>query len=201
MTTNPGESRGTGTKPGQRWSARPRPASAAALAAPTACAPRSACTACGQATGIEPSCQFCGQVLFLPRGIALSTAGLRFGGYLLEGALFVCTLGIGWLIWAFIVFRHGQTPAKQLLHMRVVHITEAGTARWGRMFVREFIAKGIIGVLASFTLLIPYFWLLWDRNRQELWDKMVTTLVVTDRANQLRPPSPDHPAQADARTR
>ncbi|MFF1403154.1 RDD family protein [Streptomyces sp. NPDC058294] len=200
MTTNPGESRGTGTKPGQRWSARPRPASAAALAAPTALAPRSACTACGQATGIEPCCQSCGQVLFLPRGLALSTPGLRFGGYLLEAALFVCTLGIGWFIWAFIVFQQGQTPAKQLLHMRVVHITDAGTARWGRMFFREFLAKGIIGVLAYFTLFVPYFWLLWDRNGQELWDKMATTLVVTDPADRLRSPSPDHPTEADAQT-
>ncbi|MGW2420314.1 RDD family protein [Streptomyces sp. NPDC001709] len=134
----------------------------------------------------EPSCRFCNQVQFMPQGVTLSTAGLRFGGYLLEGVIMVCTLLIGWLIWALIVFQYGQTPAKQLLHMRVVHIPQAGTARWWRMFFREFIAKTLIGFLAAFTLLIPYFWLLWDRNRQELWDKMATTLVVTDPRDQLQ---------------
>ncbi|WJY40856.1 RDD family protein [Streptomyces sp. P9-2B-2] len=99
-----------------------------------------------------------------------------------------------WLIWAFLVFPRGQTPAKQLLHLRVIYIPEARAARWWRMFFREFIAKGIIGLLAAVTLLIPYFWLLWDRNRQELWDKMATTLVVTDPTDRLRP-SPEPPAE------
>ncbi|BCK68358.1 hypothetical protein Srufu_023110 [Streptomyces libani subsp. rufus] len=78
--------------------------------------------------------------------------------------------------------------------MRVIYIPEARAARWWRMFFREFIAKGIIGLLAAVTLLIPYFWLLWDRNRQELWDKMATTLVVTDPADRLRP-FPQPPAE------
>lgn len=178
-----------GPRPAPRWAQR-GPASARAYA------PASAPTVCPVCRGPvegELTCQFCGQVLVLPPGIRLSTVGLRFGGYLLENLLIVCTLYIGWLIWAFLVFPRGQTPAKQLLHMRVIYIPEARAARWWRMFFREFIAKGIIGLLAAVTLLIPYFWLLWDRNRQELWDKMATTLVVTDREDRLRPP-PQPPA-------
>ncbi|WP_078948232.1 RDD family protein [Streptomyces griseus] len=172
---------GTRSAPPPRFVPPPTPAAAAPLAA------TATCQNCGQAVGPEPSCQTCGQVLFLPRGIPLATVGLRFGGYLLEGVLIVCTLVIGWFVWAFIVFQYGQTPAKQLLHMRVVFIPEARTAGWWRMFFREFIAKTIIAILASFTLLIPYFWLMWDRNRQELWDKMATTLVVSDPQDQLAP--------------
>ncbi|MFF5370724.1 RDD family protein [Streptomyces sp. NPDC013187] len=152
------------------------------------------CPTCGKAAGDELSCQFCNQVLFLPRGITLSTAGLRFGGYILEGVLIICTLVIGWAIWALIVFQYGQTPAKQLLHMRVIYIPQARTARWLRMAFREIIAKTIIGFLAAVTFLIPYFWLLWDRNRQELWDKMSTTLVVSDREDQLQPQPSDSQA-------
>ena len=48
------------------------------------------------------------------------------------------------------------------------------------MFLREFIAKAVIYVLAELTLGIVYFWLLWDKNNQELWDKMVGTIVVND---------------------
>ncbi|KOV97539.1 hypothetical protein ADK65_25155 [Streptomyces sp. NRRL B-1140] len=130
-------------------------------------------------------------MLFLPRGITLSTAGLRFGGYLLEGVLIICTLVIGWLVWTLIVFQYGQTPGKQLLHMRVVHIPQARTAGWWRMAFREIVAKTIVGFLAAVTFAIPYFWLLWDRNRQELWDKMATTLVVSDREDRLRLTSSD----------
>ncbi|MEU8912344.1 RDD family protein [Streptomyces nigrescens] len=176
----------TGPRPAPRWSQR-GPASARAyapVAAPTVC------PVCGGPVEGELTCQFCGQVMVLPHRIHLSTVGLRFGGFLLENLLMICTLYIGWLIWAFLVFPQGQTPAKQLLHMRVIYIPEARAARWWRMFFREFIAKGIIGLLASVTLLIPYFWLLWDRNRQELWDKMATTLVVTDPDDRLRPPRP-----------
>jgi uncharacterized RDD family membrane protein YckC len=59
------------------------------------------------------------------------------------------------------------------------------------MAFREIIAKTIIGFLAAITFLIPYFWLLWDRNRQELWDKMATTLVVSDREDRLQPQPSD----------
>ncbi|MDX3275272.1 RDD family protein [Streptomyces scabiei] len=117
----------------------------------------------------------------------MATIGLRFGGYLLEGVLIVFTVGIGWLIWALFLFPQGQTPAKQLLQMRVVHIAEPGTARFWRMSFREFIAKPIVSLLATFTFLIPYFWLFWDRNRQELWDKLASTLVVKDRQGLLHP--------------
>ena len=33
-------------------------------------------------------------------GMPLSSAGKRFGAYLLEGMLLVVTLGIGWLVWS-----------------------------------------------------------------------------------------------------
>ncbi|MFF3328364.1 RDD family protein [Streptomyces sp. NPDC002888] len=117
----------------------------------------------------------------------MATIGLRFGGYLLESVLIVCTVGIGWLIWALFLFPQGQTPAKQLLQMRIVHIAEPRTARFWRMFFRTFIAMPIVSVLATFTFLIPYFWLFWDRNRQELWDKLASTLVVKDRQGLLHP--------------
>ncbi|WP_078956128.1 RDD family protein [Streptomyces sp. NRRL B-1140] len=196
MTKNHDEPWGTGAEhqapAGPRqWEQRPEHPHPVAPAAPAALQPLVECPTCGKAAGDELSCQFCGQVLFLPRGITLSTAGLRFGGYLLEGVLIICTLVIGWLVWTLIVFQYGQTPGKQLLHMRVVHIPQARTAGWWRMAFREIVAKTIVGFLAAVTFAIPYFWLLWDRNRQELWDKMATTLVVSDREDRLRLTSSD----------
>jgi uncharacterized RDD family membrane protein YckC len=126
------------------------------------------------------ACQFCGQVGGLPHGVHLSSAGRRFGGYLLEGLLFIFTLAIGWLVWALIVFKNGQTPAKQVLGMRCVNLRTCQSATWGRMFLREVIAKPIIGLLSWLTLGIVNFWLVWDVNTQELWDKMAGTIVVND---------------------
>jgi uncharacterized RDD family membrane protein YckC len=81
----------------------------------------------------------------------------------------------------------GQTPAKQLLGMRVVHRETLTAARRGRMFAREVPCKWVIGFVAGVTIIgwVAYFWLLWDSERQELWDKMVETIVVTDPDREL----------------
>lgn len=117
----------------------------------------------------------------------LASVGKRLGGLLLDTALAIITLGIGWLIWLLIVMGRGQTPAKQLLHMRVVRIDDGKVASWGKMFVREFPAKIVIGFLAALTIYIIYLWPLWDDKNQELWDKMVGTVVVDDPQDVLDP--------------
>ena len=74
--------------------------------------------------------------------------------------------------------------------MRVLKTQSHERAGWGAMFVREVIYKIVIGLLvALFTFGIGYFvvygWLLWDKNGQQLWDKMGATIVVDDPENQL----------------
>src|SRR5688572_18883873 len=111
-----------------------------------------------------------------PTGIVVSSAGKRLVGRLLEVLLILVTCGIGWLIWAAFTFANGQTPAKQLIGMRTVNIATGARSGWGRMFVREVFAKLVIDLFLGW-LVLPYFWLLWDRNKQQLWDKMVETAV------------------------
>ena len=125
----------------------------------------------------------------LPATVRLSSAWRRLGGYLLEGLLILLTLLIGWLVWSIIVWDRGQTPAKQLLGMRVLSRETLTSARRGRMFAREIPCKWIIELFASITVVgfVVYFWLLWDKERQELWDKMVETIVVNDPENLLDP--------------
>lgn len=126
----------------------------------------------------------------LPTDIVLSSAGRRLGAYLLDWLLVIFTLVIGWFVWSMIVWTKGQSPGKQLLKMRVIRSDNLATAGWGRMFLRDFICKGIIGFVAGILIgigLILYFWLLWDGERQELWDKMASTLVVDDPNGKLDP--------------
>lgn len=117
----------------------------------------------------------------------LASVGKRLVGLLLDTALAIVTLGIGWLIWTLIILGRGQTPAKQLMHTRVIKVGDGRAASWGKMFVREFPAKIVIGFLAAFTIYIIYLWPLWDAKNQELWDKMVDTVVVDDPQDLLDP--------------
>lgn len=149
-----------------------------------------ACISCGRDPGVGQACQSCRHVTGMPAGISLSTPGRRFGGYVLEGVLMVVTLGIGWLVWViFFTAKHGQTPAKQLLGMRVVKTQSHKVAGWGDMFVRDVVYKNVISAAVVFftfgLFAISYFWLLWDRNNQQLWDKMGATIVVDDPENAL----------------
>ena len=67
----------------------------------------------------------------------LASLGARFGAFLLEIVLIFVTLGIGWFIWAMIMWTKGTTPAKKTLGLRVVDITTGRPCTWGHMFVRN----------------------------------------------------------------
>ena len=148
------------------------------------------CPNCGQAWTGSQACTFCGQVWGLPKGIMLSSAGRRLGGYLLDGVLIFCTLVIGWIIWTLVVWAQGQTPAKQILGMRVVRLDTRVHAGWGRMFLRDFIGKLLVSLTFGLLFIggvIADCWLLWDKDKQELWDKIAGTVVVNDPDKLLAP--------------
>jgi hypothetical protein len=130
------------------------------------------CVNCGQAPGFEHSCRVCRQVTGLPAGVTTASARQRLAGFALDLALAVVTLGIGYLVWALILYRSGRSPAKQLLGMRVIKLKDQRPSGWWRMVARE-VFKGLL-----LTLLLSAFWILWDYDNQELWDKMAETLVV-----------------------
>jgi uncharacterized RDD family membrane protein YckC len=135
----------------------------------------------------------------LPSGVELSSPWRRLAGALLEGVLIVVTVLVGWIVWSIIVWGRGQTPAKQLLDMTVMVEGEQRRAGRGRMLWRELPAKWIVlavpGAIAlavgprgshryalvdTALTLVVLSWLLWDSDNQELWDKLASTLVVSD---------------------
>ena len=124
----------------------------------------------------------------LPEAIVLSSPWRRLGGYLLDLVLVICTLFIGWFIWSIVVWGRGQSPAKQILGMRVIRDDSLrAVGRWG--MVGRGLSKWLIGWVASLIIIgvVAYFWLLWDEERQELWDKMCGTVVVNDKGGLLDP--------------
>jgi uncharacterized RDD family membrane protein YckC len=123
----------------------------------------------------------------IPAGAQISSKGKRFGEFLLETLLAIVTLVIGWLIWSFIVWGKGLTPAKQVLRMRVVDLETGTAASWGTMALREIVGRWLLGFVPFYTL-ISCIVLLADDRAQALWDKIASTVVVEDPDGRLAPP-------------
>ena len=83
----------------------------------------------------------------------IASRGLRFGAYLLDLVFLCLTLIIGWLIWTLIVWGRGQTPAKQVLKMRVMNSKNNRPAEWGQMAIRNFVIPAVY-FISYFTLLV-----------------------------------------------
>lgn len=138
------------------------------------------CAYCGRPWGNGRACQFCRQVSGLPAGVTLASPLRRLAGYLLDGLLFWLLLIVIYIAWTLFTYAEGQTPGKKLLGMRVVSLQTNLRATWWRMFLRQVIAQPVIATLSYLTFGIPLFWLIWDKDNQELWDKLVGTVVVHD---------------------
>jgi len=124
----------------------------------------------------------------IPPGFTLSSGGKRFGAYLLNVLLFVVTLGVGWAIWSIILWGHGQTPAMQLLRMRIYDLNSGRGASWGPMVLRNLVGFYLLGHLTcEITILVGGVMILSDVRRQALWDKIANTVVLEDPYNQLDP--------------
>ena len=110
-----------------------------------------------------------------------ATAGRRLAAYVIDTVIAVFTLYIVWFVWFAFVAARGQTPGKQLVDLYVVR--EDGTRAGGwYMWLREGVVKilffTVLGLVSGGIIwLIGALWLLWDRDRQCLWDKIVQTHV------------------------
>jgi uncharacterized RDD family membrane protein YckC len=69
----------------------------------------------------------------------------------------------------------GMTPGKRLCNCRVVDARHGGKPGWGQSILRY------IGyIISTLTLGIGFLWMLWDRQKQTLHDKIAGTRVVID---------------------
>ncbi|MXW57168.1 MAG: RDD family protein [Acidimicrobiia bacterium] len=124
----------------------------------------------------------------------LASRWRRIGAFLLEPVLAAVTLIIGWLIWSLIVYSRGQTPAKQVLRLRVIRLRDHRAAGWGWMALREMVLKTVVGVFLSSFYLVGLVWFivngivfLSNERRQALWDKMLKTVVISDPDHRFKP--------------
>jgi uncharacterized RDD family membrane protein YckC len=111
----------------------------------------------------------------------------RLGAIVLDATLVFITFGIGWLIWSFIVWGEGQTPAKKILKLRTINFTNGHPATWGHMGIREMlvpmsvsIASTLTGGLALIAWIIVEIVFYSSKNQRTLRDYWVKTAVVNE---------------------
>ena len=111
----------------------------------------------------------------------------RLGAYALDAVLAACTFGIGWIIWSFIVWGEGQTPAKKILKMRTIDVPTGRPATWGHMAIREFLVPLVVGTALLLTSGIA--WVVWvtieivfyfTKQNRTLRDYWVKTAIVNE---------------------
>lgn len=96
------------------------------------------------------------------------------------GAALVITV-IGYLYQAVMVGMWGATVGKFALGLRVRR-SDGSEVGWREAFLRPLLqaAVSIVGVVVPIGLLGPldYLWMLWDKQKQTLHDKVAGTIVV-----------------------
>lgn len=118
--------------------------------------------------------------LLLPDGVQLASIGRRIGAWFLAIPLAIVTLGIGYVIWGLIVWGRGQTPALQVLGMRVWRPQTNRVATWGWMALREIIGRLAEGILSIITLLASFILMCAGKERKTIHDHIAGTVVLHD---------------------
>ena len=111
----------------------------------------------------------------------------RLGALVLDVVLMNVTFLVGWIIWSFIVWGEGQTPAKKILKIRTLNATNGRPASWGHMAIREYlvpmtvwiatIATSGIALVAWITIEIVFYFTKNSRTLRDLW---VKTAIVNE---------------------
>ena len=97
------------------------------------------------------------------------------------------TLGIGWLIWSFIVWSDGQTPAKKILKLRTINQINGSQATWGHMGIREILvpitvltASGITGGVAGIAWIVVEIVFYFTKGQRTFRDYWVKTIIINE---------------------
>ncbi|MDE3085491.1 MAG: RDD family protein [Acidobacteriota bacterium] len=117
--------------------------------------------------------------LMLPNGVQLAGAGRRIGAWFLSIALFVVTLGIGYIVWGLVVWARGQTPALSVLGMRCWRPADNAVPGWGYMALREIVGRFVENIIFIIAI-VSFVLMLATPKRQCLHDMIAGTVVVHD---------------------
>ena len=115
---------------------------------------------------------------------------IRFGAVVIDGivlgviniilraAIGTAGQGLDFLVGAayligFFGSARGQTLGFRVAGIRVISMDTGGPIGYGRATIRW-----IVGIVSALAILIGYFWMLWDREKQTWHDKASVSVVV-----------------------
>ena len=111
----------------------------------------------------------------------------RLAAVAVDSGLLIVTFGIGWFIWALVIWGEGQTPAKQILKMRTINFTNGRPASWGHMAIREFLIPLTVGIANGLTFYVAgVAWIIieivfyFTKNQRTLRDYWAKTAVINE---------------------
>jgi uncharacterized RDD family membrane protein YckC len=81
----------------------------------------------------------------------------------------------------FVGAARGQTPGMSALGIRVISFDGSGSIGYGRAFIRW-----IGGYVSAIVILLGFFWMLWDKEKQCWHDKFASDVVVPVSAYPIR---------------
>jgi len=110
----------------------------------------------------------------------LASPGRRIGAWFLAIPLSIVTLFVGYIVWGAIVWGRGQTPALQVLGMRVWRPDQGRPASWGVMALREIVGRFIEGIASFITEGVSFVLFLSRSDRRCLHDLIASTVVIHD---------------------
>ena len=136
------------------------------------------CSACGKAFDGRPVV-----------GVEYAGFGRRLGGYLIDVVILLVIGGISSIIvasalgslisfvisfgYVVLLNANGGTLGKRILDMRLQNKETGENIGIGMAVVRYFVA-----IASGLAILIGYFWVLWDPNKQTWHDKAAGSVVV-----------------------
>jgi uncharacterized RDD family membrane protein YckC len=122
----------------------------------------------------------------------------RFGGLIIDGIIlavveivlrivlkgagsFVSLVVSGAYFTLFVGAARGQTPGMSAVGVRVISFDGSGSIGYGRAFIRW-----IGGYVSTIVILLGFFWMLWDKEKQCWHDKFASDVVVPVSAYPIR---------------
>ena len=107
-----------------------------------------------------------GILLGIVSGVVQAALGRSFGG--------IASLAIGIAYYGYLEgSASGQTVGKKALGIRVYDLRDGGPIGTSRAILRYFGR-----ILSAIPLLLGYFWMLWDAEKQTWHDKLAGSVVV-----------------------
>jgi hypothetical protein len=123
-------------------------------------------------------------------GLPGASLGVRIKALLLTFVLIVVTLGVGWMAWSIVEWRHGRTASFKLMGLRVVRASDGRPIGLGRSLLRNALLCSVLFVPTLLTCIVVAFAFvmgasppenLLSKPRNAPWDRLTKTMVVQER--------------------